>query len=199
MLAAVGAPTGPRLNWAPVWAAVAAGAIIAAVVFNTRVHRASAELAQAAAELEHMQAQSAAQTRELTRLNTAFAILNQPNVRQVIFGGGAPQPPRGRIFLDAARGVVLLASNLPPVPAGKTYEMWVIPKGKGGKPVPAGLFQSTAGRDCRARAPRCLGCGRHSRPGGDRRTSRGRRDAQFAACLRGRPVIPGPIRPLSVK
>jgi hypothetical protein len=145
VLAAVGAPTGPRLNWAPVWAAVAAGAIIAAVVFNTRVHRASAELAQAAAELEHMQAQSAAQTRELTRLNTAFAILNQPNVRQVIFGGGAPQPPRGRVFLDPARGVVLLASNLPPVPAGKTYEMWVIPKAKGGKPVPAGLFQSTPG------------------------------------------------------
>jgi hypothetical protein len=47
------------------------------------------------------------------------------------------------VFLDPARGVLLLASNLPPAPAGKTYEMWVIPKATG-KPVPAGLFQSAA-------------------------------------------------------
>ena len=37
-------------------------------------------------------------------------------------------------------GVLLIASNLPALPAGKTYEMWVIPKG--GMPRPAGLFQS---------------------------------------------------------
>ena len=36
--------------------------------------------------------------------------------------------------------MLLIASNLPPAPAGKIYEMWMIPKG--GKPVPAGLFQS---------------------------------------------------------
>jgi anti-sigma-K factor RskA len=33
-----------------------------------------------------------------------------------------------------------MASNLPPAPSGKLYEMWVIPKA--GKPVAAGLFQS---------------------------------------------------------
>ena len=37
-------------------------------------------------------------------------------------------------------GVLLIASNLPVLPAGKTYEMWVIPKA--GAPRPAGLFQS---------------------------------------------------------
>jgi anti-sigma-K factor RskA len=131
-------------NWSPVWAAVAAGASIAAVVFNTRAQRASTELAQAAAELRQVQSESASQTRELARLNDAFSILNQPNVKQVVFGGGAPQPPRGRVFLDPKRGVLLVASNLPPAPAGKIYEMWVIPKAKGGKPMPAGLFQSAA-------------------------------------------------------
>jgi len=133
VLEAAGGRPARRLNWSPVWAAVAAGAVIAAIVFNTRVHRASAELAQAAAELTRVQSESAAQTRELARLNEAFAILNQPDAKQVVFGGAAPQPPRG---------VLLLASNLPPAPTGKTYEMWVIPKG--GKPVPAGLFQSAA-------------------------------------------------------
>jgi hypothetical protein len=115
--------------------AVAAGALIAAVVFSTRAQRTSEEL-------QRVRAESAAQTRELARLSEAFAILNQPDARQVVFGGAAPQPPRGRVFLDRTRGVLLLASNLPPAPAGKTYEMWVIPKG--GKPVPAGLFQSAA-------------------------------------------------------
>jgi anti-sigma-K factor RskA len=33
-----------------------------------------------------------------------------------------------------------MASNLPPAPAGKLYEMWMIPKN--GNPLPAGLFQS---------------------------------------------------------
>jgi hypothetical protein len=135
VLAIAGGHTASRVSWWPVWAAVAAGALIAAAVFNTRAQRASAELAR-------VQAESAAQTRELARLNEAFAILNQPDARQVVFGGAAPQPPRGRVFLDPARGVLLLASNLSPAPAGKTYEMWVIPKG--GAPVPAGLFQSAA-------------------------------------------------------
>ena len=142
VLALAAGPTPARLYWSPVWAAVAAGAVIAAVVFNIRANRTYVELSQAAAQLRSVQSESAARTRELARLNEAFAILNQPNVKQVVFGGGAPQPPRGRVFLDPARGVLLLASNLPQAPAGKIYEMWVIPKG--GKPVPAGLFQSAA-------------------------------------------------------
>jgi|HubBroStandDraft_1064217.scaffolds.fasta_scaffold02405_6 anti-sigma-K factor RskA len=142
VLAIAGGQKSSLWNWSPVWAAVAAGALIAAIVFNTRAQRASAELAQASAELQRVQSESAAQTRELARLNEAFAILNQPDAKQVVFGGGAPQPPRGRVFLDPTRGVLLVASNLPPAPAGKIYEMWVIPKG--GKPVPAGLFQSAA-------------------------------------------------------
>ncbi|MGO4884952.1 MAG: anti-sigma factor domain-containing protein [Bryobacteraceae bacterium] len=142
VLAIAGGQTAARWKWSPVWAAVAAGALIAAIVFNVRGHRAAAELQQARAELRQMQSEAAAQSRELARLNEAFAILNQPNLKQAVFGGAAPQPPRGRVFLDPARGVLLIASNLPPAPAGKTYEMWVIPKK--GNPVPAGLFQSTA-------------------------------------------------------
>jgi hypothetical protein len=140
VLAIAGGGKSSLWNWSPVWAAVAAGAVIAAVFFNNRAQHESAELAQTSAVLQQLENESASQTRELTSLHEAFAILNQPDARQVIFGGGAPQPPRGRVFLDPKRGVLLLASNLPPAPAGKAYEMWVIPKGQ--KPVPAGMFQS---------------------------------------------------------
>jgi anti-sigma-K factor RskA len=46
------------------------------------------------------------------------------------------------VFVSPSQGLVLVANNLPKPAAGKAYEMWVIPKG--GKPVPAGMFQSTA-------------------------------------------------------
>jgi anti-sigma-K factor RskA len=63
-----------------------------------------------------------------------------PETKQVIFGQGQLRPPRGRVLVNAQRGVVLIASNLPPAPYGKIYELWVIPKQ--GVPRPAGLFQS---------------------------------------------------------
>ncbi len=140
VLAIAGESKSSIWNWSPVWAAVAAGLLIAAIVFNTRAQRATVELARTTAALHQIEADSVSQVRELASLHEAMAILDQPDARQVVFGGAAPQPPRGRVFLDPKRGVLLLASNLPQAPAGKTYEMWVIPKG--GKPVPAGLFQS---------------------------------------------------------
>ena len=82
---------------------------------------------------------------ELNKVQAAFRLLNLPDTKQVVFGQGQPQPPRGRIFVNRERGVLLLASNLPPAPAGKTYEMWLIPQG--GAPVPAGLFQSDSQGD----------------------------------------------------
>jgi anti-sigma-K factor RskA len=73
-------------------------------------------------------------------MNEAFAILNGADTTVTSFGQGRPAPPKGRIFVSPSQGVLLIASNLPPAPSGKAYEMWVIPKG--GKPVPAGIFQS---------------------------------------------------------
>jgi anti-sigma-K factor RskA len=58
----------------------------------------------------------------------------------VAFGTGRDAKSKGRVFMNPSQGVLLIASNLQPAPKGKKYEMWVIPKG--GKPVPAGLFQS---------------------------------------------------------
>ena len=132
ILASVGAAPA-RWSWTPVWAAVSALALFGAVYFYGRQRDTETELVR-------VRGQYRTQTIELARLNDAISFLNEPQTRQVIFGQGAPEPPRGNVFLNPGRGVLLIASNLPPAPAGKTYEMWVIPKG--GNPVPAGLFQS---------------------------------------------------------
>jgi anti-sigma-K factor RskA len=89
-------------------------------------------------ELANVRNQMRQQAMDLTRLNEAMTILNGSDTKQVNFGTGA----KGKIFVNPTSGVLLIATNLPPAPAGKAYEMWVIPKGA--KPVPAGMFQSQA-------------------------------------------------------
>jgi hypothetical protein len=65
-----------------------------------------------------------------------LAMLAEPATRQVTFGKG----PQGKVLANPTRGLLLVASNLPATPPGRTYAFWVIPKG--GQPRPAGLFQS---------------------------------------------------------
>jgi hypothetical protein len=77
---------------------------------------------------------------ERDRLTQALQFLSDPQTRPASFGRGQTAPPRGYVFLHPQMGVLLIASNLPAAGPGKTYEMWVIPKG--GTPQPAGLFQS---------------------------------------------------------
>jgi len=119
-------------SWTPVWiAATVAATIIAGWLANDRRDQARA--------LADLRLEAQRKTVELARLNEAFAIMNDPAARQLVFGEGAPKP-RGRVFVNPKQGVLLLASNLTPAPSGKIYEMWIIPKA--GSPAPAGLFQS---------------------------------------------------------
>jgi len=124
----------PKRSWfrAPEWiAAAVAMTIIAAWLANARRVQ-ERTLVEARQELSRKNV-------ELAQLNEAFALMNDPAAKQVVFGENAPKP-RGRVFVNPKQGVLLLASNLTPAPAGKIYEMWIIPKG--GSPLPAGLFQS---------------------------------------------------------
>jgi hypothetical protein len=120
------------------WLGALAAACLAAVAVWLSIqerHR-SDELGQARQNLFQMRA-------ERDRLQQALSFLDQPETEQVNFGKGQPRPPRGSVFVNPKLGVLLIAGNLPPLAPGRTYEMWVIPKG--GAPVAAGLFQ--AGQD----------------------------------------------------
>jgi anti-sigma-K factor RskA len=107
----------------------AAAAVVAAVYFNNRERVAERQMAALRDNLR-------TQTVELNRMQDAMAILESANSQEVSFGAG----PKGRVFVHPTMGVLLMATNLPPAPAGKAYELWVIPKG--GAPAPAGMFQS---------------------------------------------------------
>lgn len=130
ILASVGAE--PARGWVWGWAAVAAALAVAAVIFMMQARQASRETDVAKLELR----------RDHSRIEQVLQFLQQPDTEEVKFGTGANQPPRGRVILNPSRGVLLIASNLPPTSEGRTYEMWLLPKTGG--PRPAGLFQSAA-------------------------------------------------------
>ena len=123
-----------RFGWSPFLAAATALALFGAFYFSGRER----DFATLATRLDN---QLRTQTIELTRMNEAFSILNGVDTTVTSFGKGQTQPPKGKVFVNPSQGVLLIASNLPQTPAGKTYEMWVVPKG-GKAPLPAGTFQS---------------------------------------------------------
>ncbi len=125
-----------RMSWGWLAAMAAASMLMVALWLSVQERSRSAELAQARHNLIQVSAQR-------DRLMQALSFLDDPSTLPVSFGKGQPLPPHGNVFVHSKLGVLLIASNLPPAQAGKTYEMWVIPKG--GAPRPAGLFQSEAG------------------------------------------------------
>lgn len=122
-----------KFGWAPFLGLATALSLFAAFYFSTRER-------QFANQVASLREQMRRQTIELTQVHEAFAILSGPSTLEVSFGQG----PKGRVYIERSRGVLLIASNLPPAPPGKIYEMWTIPKGEGATPAPAGLFQADA-------------------------------------------------------
>jgi hypothetical protein len=120
-----------RFGWAPFLAAALALALFAAVYFGGRERDLGNELVR-------LREQNSRQNIELSRVNQAFAILTGPDTTVTTFGEGQPKP-KGKVFVSPSQGVLLIAGNLQPAPAGKSYEMWII---KGGKAKAAGMFQS---------------------------------------------------------
>jgi anti-sigma-K factor RskA len=135
VLASVGIVPRFRWNWMQTWATV-----VAAVVFGLFwVEHLRRERVRDIAFHDAME-QVKQSDAEAVRLKEVLALLSAPDTIVRVSQEGAAQPPQGKVFLNPARGVLLLASNLPPAPEGKIYEMWIIPAS--GKPVPAGLFQT---------------------------------------------------------
>jgi anti-sigma-K factor RskA len=68
------------------------------------------------------------------------SLQSQPQGPQMIALGGVGTKQGARAELVTLEGdrAVLVAENMPPVPEGKTYEIWVI---KGDTPQPSGLFK----------------------------------------------------------
>lgn len=77
--------------------------------------------------------------RETSARDNIVELLWDPATRVVVLEGAGPHAQAtGRVVWQARRGGHLLTANLPPAPAGKTYETWVITRGQ---PRAAGVFR----------------------------------------------------------
>ena len=73
---------------------------------------------------------------------STVAVLTAPDVARINLAGQAAAPQASaRAFWSRSRGMVFTASNLPPLPAGKTYQLWVV---TGLGPLSAGLLTPDA-------------------------------------------------------
>lgn len=155
ILAAAGAapaakvvPLAPPRAKKPVWQtalpwAIAAGLLVGLGYYRQAEQQRTEELVDVRVALRQMENGRKLEQAELERLRPLADFLRQAETRVVTFGETEKQPPRGRVLVNPARGVLLMATNLPALPAGRTFQMWLIPKG--GTPKPAGLFQATDG------------------------------------------------------
>jgi anti-sigma-K factor RskA len=121
-------------GWAPLLAGAAAMFLAAAIYFGGREWDFSRQVVRLTAE-------SRAQIIELTRLNEEMQLMTGADTTVTSFGEKKPVP-KGRLYYNPSKGALLIASNLPQAPAGKAYELWLIPKAKGASPVRGEMFQS---------------------------------------------------------
>lgn len=134
------------------WVAwLAAAASLAAVVFGAFAWNGRTETARLRTQLAVAQQREAALDRQIGALEDSAghtrqtaAILRAGDLGRVELVGQAGAPgASGRVLWSASQGLVFVATNLPPLPPGRVYQLWVVAD----KPLSAGIVvPDSAGR-----------------------------------------------------
>jgi anti-sigma-K factor RskA len=130
--------TAARRSW---WGALGWAAAAAVIVFAAALWKENAALRQTLASAGVQAAQNA---RELEDIRRIAAPIIEPDAQVVTVVALKTQPqPQGKAFYLRNRGsLVFLATNMPPLPPTKAYELWLIPTQ--GAPIAAGVFKPDA-------------------------------------------------------
>ena len=118
--------------WAPAFAAVALFFLAMGMWRDNR------HMTDVVAELSNQNRDLAVQ---LTRLAGELRLLQAPDAVHVSLNPmKSPRQPSGTaIFSPSQKRMMFMASNLPQVPEGMAYELWIMPMK--GAPMPAGMFK----------------------------------------------------------
>jgi len=130
--------TRTRRSW---WGVLGWAATAAVIVFAASLWKENAALKQTLASAN---AQATQNARELEDIRRIAAPIIEPEAQVVTVVAMKAQPqPQGKAFYLRSRGnLVFLATNMPPLPANKAYELWLIPMQ--GPPMAAGMFKPDA-------------------------------------------------------
>ena len=100
------------------------------------------------ARLEQAQGQLKEQDEKLHKVDAIVKLLHDPDTMQVtLVAEKRPPLPHVKTFYSPKLGrLMLVASNLEPLPPDKAYELWLLPA-NGGSPMPCGMFSPNAKGD----------------------------------------------------
>ena len=148
-VASAKAPASPRSLQAYIpWLAAAAslvlsvGLTIYAGQLRSRINTLEGELREARERADASERLMADAQRAATGAQASVAVLTAPDVARVDLAGQPIAPnASARAFWSRSRGMVFTASNLPPLPAGRTYQLWVV---TAKAPISAGLLTPDA-------------------------------------------------------
>lgn len=131
------------------WLAAAASLVLAAGLtmyagqLRSRISTLEDELRDARARAAATEQQMADAQTAATEARSAVTVLTAPDVARIDLAGQAIAPQASaRAFWSRSRGMVFTAANLPPLPAGRTYQLWVVTTQA--QPINAGLLTPDA-------------------------------------------------------
>lgn len=151
-IAVPGVPATTQARPAGQWLLLAASLVAAAglgaysLQLRGRIADLDAQLQQAVTQATLAQQQIADARRTSADLQSQLGVLAAPDLVRVDLSGQPNAPAASaRAFWSRARGMVFTASNLPALPAGRVYQVWVLPAS--GAPVSVGLLQPDQAAD----------------------------------------------------
>ena len=122
--------------------ALAFGLTIYTGQLRTRIGVLEDQLRDALTRADATERQMADAQRTAAGAQTAVSVLTSPDVARVDLAGQTIAPKASaRAFWSRSRGMVFTASNLPPLPAGRIYQLWVV---TAQAPISAGLLTPDA-------------------------------------------------------
>ena len=119
---------------APVYRVIAVACLVAAGALGwyaaqqvTRARELSESLDASALRIQVADLDAATSRQSAEALRTRADVLAAPDLTSISLQGqpGAPEAT-GRAFLSEARGAVLTASQVPPLPPGRIYQVWFV-------------------------------------------------------------------------
>jgi hypothetical protein len=134
-------PTSVVATWLPLAAVLALAVGFAAYAWDQRgqIRGLSARLEESAAGARASEEALTEARRVAVEAQAAIGILTAPDlVRIDLSGQGNAAQTSARALWSRQRGMVFSATNLPPLPAGRVYQVWVITDAPA--PISAGLL-----------------------------------------------------------
>jgi anti-sigma-K factor RskA len=130
-------------TWLPAAAVLvlAAGFVLYAWDQREQMATLTARLDRAAAGVRASEDALAGAQRATAEAQAAIAVLTAPDLVRIDLAGQADAPQASaRALWSRQRGMVFSGTNLPPLPAGRVYQVWVIADAS--EPISAGLLDA---------------------------------------------------------